>query len=322
MQPLVSVIIPTYNRADFLGQALDSALGQTYKRMEIIVVDDGSTDQTAQLLDTYRKHIRYIYQEHSERSKARNLGITESSGEYIAFLDSDDLWLPEKVECQVKILRKDRSIGVSYTGVQYMNEDGSPYEGKICWAGLERRRRYLYEDLMTRNVISGSASSVLLRRDCLDVAGGFDETMNACEDMDLWRRLALCCRFHKIDLPLVKLRIHPSNTQGGRSEMAKGYQKILWKICRENIPFESRRYRNEAIVKLLAQIASLYRQDHSRGRTILLCGKCLATNIHCLLTMTFWYDLFRVGRNRFDRSPGDAEQEDNPARGLQSEKYT
>ena len=171
MEPLVSVIIPTYNRSRFLGEALDSALNQTYKEQEIIVVDDGSTDGTSQLMREYEPRIRYIYQERSERSSARNRGVSESCGEYIAFLDSDDLWLPEKIERQVKILNENEGIGVVYTGVQFIDEAGRAYEGKICWAALQRKRQSLYEDLMTRNVISGSASSVLLRRECMETAG-------------------------------------------------------------------------------------------------------------------------------------------------------
>jgi len=304
MEPLVSVIIPTYNRSRFLGEALDSALNQTYKGMEILVVDDGSTDGTSQLVRKYGPRIRYIYQERSERSSARNRGVRESCGDYIAFLDSDDIWLPEKLERQVKVLNDNEEIGVVYTGVQFIDEDGRAYEGKICWAALQRKRQRLYEDLMTRNVISGSASSVLLRRECMETAGPFDEAMNACEDLDLWRRLAANFRFHKIEQPFVKLRVHFENTQDRLGTMAQGYETILWKIWRQGTPPESEGYRNEAILKLLAQIASLYRQDHSLWRFFWFCGRSALERSNWFLTCTFWQSFFRLCRERRHRIRG------------------
>jgi glycosyltransferase involved in cell wall biosynthesis len=302
MEPLVSVIIPTYNRSRFLSETLDSVLNQTYKDTEIIVVDDGSTDGTAQLVRKYARRIRYIYQKRSERSSARNRGVRESCGEYVAFLDSDDLWLPEKIERQVKVLNEKREIGVVYTDVQFIDECGRAYEGTICWAALQRKRRSLYEDLMTRNVISGSASSVLLRRECLETAGPFDEGMNACEDLDLWRRLAAHYRFHKIDLPLVKLRVHVENTQDRLGTMAKGYETILWKIWRQETPPKSAGYKNEAIIKLLAQIASLHRQDHNLRRFFWFCGRSLLEKSNWFLAWGFWRDFLRLYCERLDRS--------------------
>ncbi|MDY6836573.1 MAG: glycosyltransferase [Thermodesulfobacteriota bacterium] len=301
MEPIVSVIIPTYNRSRFLGEALDSALNQTYKEMEIIVVDDGSTDDTAQLVQRYKGRIQYIYQKRSERSNARNRGVRESCGEYIAFLDSDDLWLPEKIERQVKILNENEQIGVVYAGVQFIDENGRAYEGKICWEALQRKRQSLYEDLMTCNVISGSASSVLLRRECIDRVGPFDEAMNTCEDLDLWRRLAGLYRFQKIDLPLVKLRVHIENTQDRLSAMAKGYETILWKIWRQGTPPESASYKNEAIIKLLAQIASLYKQDHNLWRFFWFCGRSALERSNWFLTWTFWQAFMRLYREHRDR---------------------
>ncbi len=95
--PLISVIIPTYNRANFLGEAIESVLSQTYKNLEVIIIDDGSTDDTRQLIEKYTdKRIIYLYQEHGGTSAARNKGIQEAKGEYIAFLDSDDIWLSPK----------------------------------------------------------------------------------------------------------------------------------------------------------------------------------------------------------------------------------
>src|SRR5690349_3602213 len=102
--PKVSVIIPTYNRAQFIARAVDSVLEQTYKDFEIIVIDDGSSDNTQEILKAYEGKIRYVYQQNKGISAARNRGIQEAKGEYIAFLDSDDVWKPEKLSVQVAIL--------------------------------------------------------------------------------------------------------------------------------------------------------------------------------------------------------------------------
>ncbi len=131
MQPLVSVIIPTYNRAALVVQAVQSALNQTYTNMEIIVVNDGSTDNTPEILKEYEGKIKYVYQERSERSKARNEGFRHSTGSYIAFLDSDDLWLPTKIEKQVEVLNKKADVGLVYVGGQFIDTKGNLYDGDL-----------------------------------------------------------------------------------------------------------------------------------------------------------------------------------------------
>jgi glycosyltransferase involved in cell wall biosynthesis len=271
-KPLVSVIIPTYNRAEFIAETVESVLNQTYSNIETIIVDDGSTDNTRDVLKKYQDKIDYIYQDRSERSKARNEGVRHSQGDYIAFLDSDDVWFPTKIEKQVQILDEKPVVGVVYTGVQYIDTHGDPYVGEISWDVLKRKRPSLYEDLMTHNVISGSSSSVMIRRHCMDRVGLFDESMNACEDLDLWRRLAQHFAFYKIESPLVKLRIHMGSTQQNLTLMAKGYERIIKKISRETPP-EFEYYKNEAIIKLLFQIASLYKHDSNLHSFLWFCGK-------------------------------------------------
>jgi glycosyltransferase involved in cell wall biosynthesis len=189
--------------------------------MEIIVVDDGSTDNTREVLSEYEGQIYCIYQRRSERSRARNEGFRHSRGDYIAFLDSDDFWLPTKVDAQAQVLNERPDVGLVYTDVELVDTDGSLHTGGISWD--EPVRDALYEDLMTHNVVTGSLSSIMVRRKCLDRAGLFDESMNACEDLDLYRRiLAAGYKFHKIGLPLVKIRIHTGSTQRDFSTMAEG----------------------------------------------------------------------------------------------------
>lgn len=297
MEPLVSVIIPTYNRAKFVTEAVESVLNQTYSNIEIIIVDDGSTDNTREVLGEYQGKIKYVYQnERGERSKARNDGFRHSRGEYIAFLDSDDLWLPTKIEKQVKVLNEEPDVAVVYVRVQFVDVNGDPYRGEICWDALECRRKSLYEDLMTHNVI-GAPSAVMVRRSCLNSVGLFDESMVTCEDLDLWRRLAQHCAFYKIDLPLVKFRVHTENTQGKFSMMAKGYETIMRKISKDTPP-EFGYYKNEAIIRLLSKIANLYRNDGRLLSFFILCGKSVFYKPNWILTFGFWRDFLRLSAEK------------------------
>jgi glycosyltransferase involved in cell wall biosynthesis len=296
MEPRVSVIIPTYNRAEFIAETVESVLDQTYQNMETIVIDDGSTDNTRDVLRKYQDKIDYIYQDRSERSKARNEGFRHSKGDYIAFLDSDDVWLPAKLEKQVQILDETPDMGLVYTDVEFIDEKGNVYDGEACWD--TPARKVLYEDLMTHNVITGSLSAIMVRRECLDKVGLFDESMTICEDLDLYRRIARYYKFHKIDLQLVKIRIHRDNTQRNPSAMAKGWETTIHKIL-ESTPPEFEYYKYEATIKILSKIASLYRLD---GRPHSFCAFCAKSILHrpnWILTGRFWYCLLRLTAKKY-----------------------
>lgn len=295
VEPLVSVIIPTYNRSEWVTEAVRSALDQTYRRIEIIVVDDGSTDNTRDVLSKYGASIKYIYQKRSERSRARNQGFRYSRGDYIAFLDSDDQWLPTKIEKQVEILNRKPDVGLVYTGVQFIDARGNPHTGQIAWDVPERES--LYEDLMTHNTITGTTSSVMVRRTCLDKVGLFDELMNTCEDLDLYRRIARYYRFYKIDLPLVRFRIHTGSTQHDAAAMAKGWEITIKKIA-EDTPAEFAYYKNLAIAKNLVQIAHLYAAGGQLHRFFSFCVRAVFHRPNWMLRYGFWRNLLRLAAER------------------------
>jgi glycosyltransferase involved in cell wall biosynthesis len=202
----VSCIIPTYNRAEFLKAAITSALKQTYKNLEVIVVDDASTDNTADVAAAFNDW-RISYLRHSSNrggSAARNTGILVSASEYIAFLDDDDEWLPEKIETQMKVLRSSSpEVGCVYTG--YWDVDRS--SGNILGKQIPSKRGDLAKELQLENCI-GSTSSVLVRRECLRKAGMFDESLPCSQDYDLWFRLSNVCFFECVQEPLFKYHIH------------------------------------------------------------------------------------------------------------------
>ena len=294
--PLVSVIIATYNRAGFVVQAVESVLSQTYAHIETIVVDDGSTDNTREVLRKYQDKIHYYYQERSERSRARNEGFKRSKGAYIAFLDSDDLWLPTKIERQVQVLNEKSDVGLVYARVEFIDTDGNPCDGNLSWD--EPEREVLYEDLMTHNIVTGTTSSAMIRRTCLERVGLFAESMNTCEDLDLYRRIARYYQFHQIDLPLVKFRVHGGNTQHNASSMARGWEITIEKILRDTPPrFEY--YKNEAIVKILSQMARLYRQDGQLWRFFCFCSKSLFHRPNWVLRYGFWRDALRLAIEKY-----------------------
>lgn len=203
--PLVSVLISTYNGEKYLDETLHSVFAQTYKNYEVVVIDDGSlTDEVAKICAKYKDKLKYIRQENKGLSLSRNAGIDNSQGEYIAFIDDDDLWLPEKLEKQVAYYEelKTRNImpGLIYTGLQYISE-----EGRHQYRCLIRSSGDIYRILIFKNFI-GTPSSVMIARSILDDVGLFDEGIKICNDYDLWLRIAGKYKVYSLNEFLTKYR--------------------------------------------------------------------------------------------------------------------
>ena len=198
--PLVSVIIPTYNRGWILKEALESVLAQDFRDFELIVVDDGSTDGTAELLAACGPPVRVLTQPNRGVSAARNLGLSAARGQLVAFLDSDDLWLPAKLKEQVGFFRANPEAMICQTQELWIR-DGVRVNPK------ERHRKFsgmIFERCLPLCLVSPSA--VMMRTCLFEVVGVFDEQLPACEDYDLWLRIS--CRYpvHLIDTPLTVKR--------------------------------------------------------------------------------------------------------------------
>ena len=181
---LVSVIIPTYNRANFLKEAIDSVLNQDYKNFELIVVDDGSTDETASVLKGYYDKIKYIRIPHQGVSRARNVGIEQAKGGLIAFLDSDDLWMPKKLSIQVEFFKKHLDALVCQTEEIWIRNGRrvNPKKYHIKPSGM------IFEQCLKRCMVS--TSSVMVRRSLFESIGVFDESFYVCEDYEIWLRVS------------------------------------------------------------------------------------------------------------------------------------
>ncbi|MFW6271710.1 MAG: glycosyltransferase [Desulfosalsimonas sp.] len=202
--PLVSVIIPVYNRGKWIKKAVDSVLSQDYRPFEIIVVDDGSTDETSEILSSYGKNIRIIRQPNSGVSSARNRGADAARGEWLAFLDSDDYWLAGKIAAQVEFFRKNPEIKICQTEETWIRK------GRRVNPGRRHRKLagMIFEDSLLLCLISPSA--VMMHRSLFNEHGGFDETLPACEDYDLWLRITCTEPVGLLKTPLiVKQGGHP-----------------------------------------------------------------------------------------------------------------
>jgi glycosyltransferase involved in cell wall biosynthesis len=197
---MVSVIIPTYNRGWILREAIDSVLDQEFKDFELIVVDDGSTDDTHDILDAYGQEITVLRQRNKGVSAARNRGIAVAAGQLIAFLDSDDLWLPPKLTRQVDFFSSNPAAVINQTEEIWIRNGVRVNPGK--------RHRKLSGMIFERSLdlCLVSPSAVMIRKQLFDIVGLFDESLPACEDYDLWLRIS--CRYpvHLIDTPLIVKR--------------------------------------------------------------------------------------------------------------------
>lgn len=199
----ISVIIPTFNREKLVVDAINSLKNQTYKNLEIIVVDDCSTDNTrVQVEKIIDPRIVYIrHDKNNGAPKARNTGIQKASGEFIAFLDSDDQWLPAKLEKQMAVFKKNQKAAVVYTGVK--NTSGTILRSET----IPQFRGNILTELLKSNCV-GTTSTVVIRKTCLLEAGGFDPKLPSCQDWDLWIKLAQITEFDFVEEALVLFNEH------------------------------------------------------------------------------------------------------------------
>jgi len=196
-KPCVSVIIPTYNRAACITGAIDSVLAQTCRDFELIIVDDGSTDATTELLQRYKGEAVLLRTGHLGPGAARNRGIIASRGEWIAFLDSDDLWLPEKLDTQLRFFKSRTDCRVCQTEELWIRNGTRVNPMKKH----KKHSGWIFKQCLPLCIVSPSA--VMIHRSVFDRVGLFDESLPACEDYDLWLRIAPYYEIHLIEKPMI-----------------------------------------------------------------------------------------------------------------------
>jgi len=206
--PIVSVIIPAYNASQFIAEALDSVFAQTFDDFEVIVIDDGSTDDTREIVQKYQKKLKYVYQENAGPSSARNSGIRMAEGNYIAFLDSDDLWLPDKLEKQVAVFKANPKLGMVITENILFDERG-------IFCTKVGKKEYLMNGDLVANIFLRSGvvtPTIMVRRDVFDEVGYFEEYLRIAEDDNMWIRIAAEFDVDLLDESLTKVRGHQLRT--------------------------------------------------------------------------------------------------------------
>jgi glycosyltransferase involved in cell wall biosynthesis len=271
--PEVSVVIPAYNAARYLADAIESVLAQSYKDVEILVVDDGSTDDTPSVATHYEGVVRYIRQDNQGVAAARNRGIGESRGRYVAFLDADDVWETAKLEHQVQALADQPGCLACYTAATVVEEGLVPVKverrGPLAPTQLE---------LFFANRI-GTPSSVLVDRDLLNRAGGFDTGLSQCADWEMWIRLRGHASFCYVDEPLIQYRQHTANMSRSASLLEQDSLRALEKgFAIPGLPGEIVRQRKAVFGRNYMVLAGTYFHAGHYGSFLRCAARAVALN--------------------------------------------
>lgn len=236
--PTVDVVIPAYNAETFIAKTLESVAKQSYPIQSVIVVNDGSIDDTqARILQCIQSfphlNIILINQNNAGLSAARNAGIRRSGADYIALLDADDLWSSEKLSNQVQLFSSSpmNHLGLVYCAYLLINEQDQLLPSTPKSVIAPALRGNVYQKLLLGNFISGSGSSVLIKRSVFSETGLFDEDLRACEDWDMWMRIAKKYQFDFISDPLVSIRVHQNNMQKDAMRMLSAELMVLNKFA-------------------------------------------------------------------------------------------
>lgn len=259
----IDVIIPTYNMERFIGSAIESVFSQTYLPKRLIIIDDGSTDSTRRVIKKLRSDDMEIIN-HVQKNKglaaARNQGIRLSKSNYLAFLDADDVWERTKLEEQLKVFNSQKSdLGLVYCDYSWINEDGTSLSDDRSTHIDPAVRGLVFPEILRGNLISGSGSAVLIRRDCFDKTGLFDEKLAAGEDWDMWIRIALHFPVGFTEKQLVRLRWHDTNMSRSEEKLCLASTLIYNKYIREI------RHHPQVIRAFRRKIFQLFLQEKGKG---------------------------------------------------------
>jgi glycosyltransferase involved in cell wall biosynthesis len=263
-RPLVSVIIPAYNAAGFIHETLNSVFDQTYSNYEVIVVNDGSpdTDELEQVLAPFRDRLIYIQQENKGPSAARNHAIEKARGEFVAFLDSDDNWLPDYLEEQIKLIRSEHGFDMVYSDAWLFGD--SPLSGRRFMECAPSFGPVTFESLLLYQTSVITSCTVVRRQSVID-AGLFDERFIRCEDFDLWIRLAhRGARIGFQEQVLARHRTHRASLAANEIAMGESQIEVL-KKAKQTLPLSEAEHKliNRQLENCAAQI------DRERGKQYL-----------------------------------------------------
>ncbi len=286
--PLVSVIIPNYNHARYLPQAIDSVLAQDYPHYEIIVVDDGSTDDSRPVAGRYRGRIRYIWQENRGLSAARNTGLKAARGDMIGLLDADDMYEPNFLSTLVSILQASPRFDAVHCGYQFVDDHNRPL--------FQREIRNILPDQLYPALIDGNflvPESMLAHRRCYDAVGPFDESLRACEDWDIWLKMARRFQITGAAQALARHRVLPGSMSSDPIRMLDNRLTVINKHFGpepvnsiDGTPEQRRAYSRAYLTTAIE-----YLQYHNTDRAVACLQKMAAIAPELLSTPETFYEL-------------------------------
>lgn len=292
----VSVIIPTYNRSDYVFDAIQSVVYQKYEPIEILVIDDGSTDDTKEKLAPFieKGAIRYIYQENQGRSEARNQGISLATGDYLAFLDSDDLFEPDKLAKQVEFFTQHPEVGLvhgGYVKFDALNNDLG-YRDPSWFSG------WIYPKMLLVWYTLLATPTVMVPKRVLEEIGGFDKSLFIAEDLDLWRRIARKYPFGYINQSLARIRMHAGNTSRDAFYTTREFERYLEKAFQDDQGLSprfqhrvlSRLYSNQAYIMLSGRGDDLMLAARTSARRAIAHDPLNMSSYAALLSTALGYD--------------------------------
>lgn len=270
----VSVIIPNYNYGKFISASVESVLSQTYKNIEVIVVDDGSKDDSLEILKRFGNKIRVVQQKNSGVSAARNHGVSLSNGDLIAFLDADDIWLPEKLERQIEKFNADSEVGLVHCSMILIDQENKPIgennNGQEGWVSEDFLR-------FESGVVVGAGSTALVKRQIFDEVGGFDLRLSTAADWDFCYRVSRKYKLGFVTEPLVLYRMHTTNMHGNIKAMEHDILLAFEKAFAENCG-DLQKIRRECYGNLYMMLAGSYYHAKNYKKFLKMMGKSLLTN--------------------------------------------
>lgn len=273
--PTVSVVIPAYNAGWCVRHAIDSVLAQTCTDFELIVVDDGSTDDTAQVLASYGDRARIVPKANGGLSSARNAGVEAARGSYIAFLDADDRWMPDKLMRQLTLMDANPNLAFCSTAARIEDPDGRSLGEWRCGCNTQPPLEAIFA---ANAFVAGSGSAVLARRDALVRAGPFDEALRSLEDIDMWMRLAAIGDYACVAEPLTVILKHPDSMSRNLDVMRDAAIKVM-RRNRKLLPHAKRgAFWRQAYAGMLSDYAKWAWRAQRRSMALrdVITGLCMA----------------------------------------------
>ncbi|MBV6623678.1 MAG: glycosyltransferase [Rivularia sp. (in: Bacteria)] len=251
--PIISVVVPAYNSQSTILETINSVLEQTFSDFELIVINDGSTDKTLEILATVKDARLKVYSyPNGGLPAARNRGIARASGEFISFIDADDLWTPDKLELQLQALQKSPSAGVAYSWTICMGNNGESFHPGVS----ESYQGNVYQYLLIGNFIA-SGSNVLLRQQAIESVGYFDESLKSSEDWDYWLRLAPKWDFVVVPKPQIIYRLS-SGAMSSKLDVMEKYQTIVLEKAFASAPPQLHNLENRGFAYIYLFMTRLY----------------------------------------------------------------